>query len=114
MGGLSPHIAGCGAIVSGAGVYTLVVDAAACWYPRAKIWRPLVSGPQRSKNWCLPDGAEIQGPWVPGMVTCLLMCEVGPRASDGPLVGGAPGPQEYSGYCQCPGWVALSLGPSGA
>lgn len=23
--------------------------------------------------------------------------QVGPRASDGPLVGGAPGPQEYSG-----------------
>lgn len=38
-----------------------------------------------------------QGPWVPGMVTCPLMCKAGARASDGPLVGGAPGPQEYSG-----------------
>lgn len=31
------------------------------------------------------------------MITCPLMCKAGARASDGPLVGGAPGPQEYSG-----------------
>lgn len=72
--------------------------------------------------------SSFQGPRDPRIGVCLMVqrpgpmgswdgylpvdVQVGPRASDGPLVGGAPGPQGIQEVLPVPWWVALSLGPS--